>query len=659
MSLPRRGSRRDDVGVARPNPWFGPQPLAAIACAVTLIVLVSALRTWFVHRPPIEARIIAATAALAEVSTDLFDAVERSSGDARVGDVAAAADRLAITERQWRDEFLPAARTRQRADGEIAPLIDGLPEICRDAMSERRAWSSLTVEQRSSPGVPAEDAWNTLLSRIMGIENASVRAADITLEAVDAVPALRMAADRGESLTTAAALAGDRVLTDLRLGTIRSHIAEAERGADHRQRIAMRMLALALAVATAWYAVRRERRDRARRKAKARAARGVIEPHSEGGASLTIMLVGGILLASRLLVEPAVPHSISWGLLEIMLLQVASGLFVPWRDVRESVVPFVPLLVAWVIAFMLPEMAASNGAVGLGLFDRVVVAMLSPIALVPGAAAAGWRLRVRDDRAVAEELRGRVSFVDDELSRARIVHDAMFPDAFDDDIGFEYTYEPIHEIGGDYVHVHRCGDSGRVTVTLLDVAGHGLAAALTVNRLFGELERILAEDASATPGEIMELLNRYIHLTMARHSMFATGTCMTLEPGQGLLRWVSAGHPPSMLRRHNGEVSELETTTMLLGALGPGEFESIEEQMKLGPGDVVIAYTDGAFEARNPSGEQFGIARIRDLVGFDTPPRSWSRFIAGAVQEHHDGASDDDVLIATLTLRGLRIGRSG
>jgi serine phosphatase RsbU (regulator of sigma subunit) len=326
--------------------------------------------------------------------------------------------------------------------------------------------------------------------------------------------------------------------------------------------------------------------------------------------------------------------------------------------VRESVVPFVPLLVAWVVAFMVPGVADGPAAGGLNPFDRVVIAMLSPIALLPGVLVAGWRQRVRDDLAEQEELRGRMSFVDDELSRARIVHDAMFPPSVDGEVRFEYTYEPIHEIGGDYVHVHRCDRTGRITVTLLDVAGHGLAAALTVNRLFGELERILAEDASATPREIMELLNRYIHLTMSRHSMFATGTCMTLDPSRGELRWVSAGHPPSILRRADGDVSELETTTMLLGALGPGDFESIEECTTLGPGDVVIAYTDGAFEARNAAGEQFGIDRIRGLVTFDTPPRSWSRFLAGAVENHHGGAADDDVLIASLTLSSLRVERS-
>jgi serine phosphatase RsbU (regulator of sigma subunit) len=231
----------------------------------------------------------------------------------------------------------------------------------------------------------------------------------------------------------------------------------------------------------------------------------------------------------------------------------------------------------------------------------------------------------------------------------------MFPPPFTGHISFEYEYLPIHEIGGDYVHVNASADTGNVTLTLLDVAGHGLAAALTVNRLFGELERILAENASACPGEIMALLNRYINLTMARHSLFATGMCMTVEPTTGRLEWVSAGHPPAFVRHTDGSVTDMATTTMLLGVLESDEFESKPRKCTLNPGDVVIAFTDGAFEARDAQGERFGMDRLRETARFDPPPRSWPRFIANAVAKHHAGHAEDDVLIAALTLRSLRV----
>jgi len=235
------------------------------------------------------------------------------------------------------------------------------------------------------------------------------------------------------------------------------------------------------------------------------------------------------------------------------------------------------------------------------------------------------------------------------------VHEAMFPRPFTGHIMFEYEYQPIQEIGGDYVHVQACGETGRVTLTLLDVAGHGLSAALTVNRLFGELERILAENAAAEPGEVMRLLNRYINLTMSHHGLFATGTCLRLDPNSGELLWVSAGHPPALVRHGHGQISELPSTGMLLGALPPDEFDPNQQQRMIQPGDVVIAYTDGAFEARDANGRRFGIERIRETARFDPPPRSWPKFIANAVARHHAGHAEDDVLITALTLQSLRV----
>jgi serine phosphatase RsbU (regulator of sigma subunit) len=177
-----------------------------------------------------------------------------------------------------------------------------------------------------------------------------------------------------------------------------------------------------------------------------------------------------------------------------------------------------------------------------------------------------------------------------------------------------------------------------------------------VNRLFGELERILAEHEDPGPEAIMGLLNRYINLTMSRHSMFVTGTCMRLDSTTGELTWVNSGHPPSLVRRNDGTVEQLETTTMVLGVLESEAYDSSQRTTRLAPGETVIAYTDGAFEARAVGGERFGLERVRETAGFNPPPRHWPRFLANAVSKHHRGNAEDDVLIAALTLRSLRIG---
>ncbi|MHC5022992.1 MAG: PP2C family protein-serine/threonine phosphatase [Planctomycetota bacterium] len=366
-------------------------------------------------------------------------------------------------------------------------------------------------------------------------------------------------------------------------------------------------------------------------------------------AAAMIIIVGVLLLASRLVLQRAVPNLTAWGLLDIFILHVLACLIMPWTA-REAIIPFTPLLLVWALSFLVP------GDSDWQIFDRLVGVIVSPAVLVPGALMAGWGARRRDEVAERRLLGQQVRSMGGELSRARIVHDAMFPEPTDTGhVAFEYEYLPIAEIGGDYVHLHVCPRTDCIYLTLLDVAGHGLAAALTVNRLFGELERIRAEDPDATPADVISLLNRYICLTMARHDLYATGTCIMLDPNSGSLEWSNAGHPPAMLRRANGEVTELACTTVLLGALEPNEFGPNQHDTRIMPGDVVIAYTDGTFEARDASGRCFGLDSLRKTAHFSPPPRSWPKFIAHAVTSHHDGCADDDILIASLTLRSLRV----
>jgi serine phosphatase RsbU (regulator of sigma subunit) len=361
-----------------------------------------------------------------------------------------------------------------------------------------------------------------------------------------------------------------------------------------------------------------------------------------------VIIVGSIMLGSRLLMQPMIPHLASWGLGDVLALHLVACLLLPWR-VKDCFWPFAPLLLLWIA--IVPAMQSEWDG-----FQKLVTIIVSPAVLVPGALIAAWRFKRSEEDFDREMLGQQVQSIGGEMSRARIIHDAMFPKSADTgNVIFEYEYVPMYEIGGDYVHLHHCRDSGRVYMTLLDVAGHGLAAALTVNRLFGELERIRAENPDAEPADVMELLNRYINLTMAPYNLYATGTCILIDPNTGELKWVTAGHPPGIVRRVAGEIATLPGTTMLLGAQSYAEFMPNQQTMKLSPGDVVIVYTDGAFEARDKFGKRFGIERLRETAGFNPPPRSWPRFLATAVQKHADDAAEDDLLIASLRFCSYRI----
>ena len=362
-------------------------------------------------------------------------------------------------------------------------------------------------------------------------------------------------------------------------------------------------------------------------------------------ASSMILALGTVSLLSRFGTEwMGLDYKVGV-IFSVFFWHITACLFLPWTP-RDSLRPIVPLLAVWV-AYTL--FLGDGDVVG-----RLLSVMFSPGILIPGLVICGWRLKRHSRRFRSTMLGKHFRNLRQEFTRARTIHESLFPQTYDDGfIRIEYTYRPMRELGGDFIHLS-VSPQGIAHMTLLDVTGHGLAAALTVNRIYGELERIRGESPNSTPGEVMRLLNRYIGLTMARHNIYATAVAFLFDPYVGEVRWASAGHPPAFCRGANNVVRELGSTGLMLGAVGDEDFEIQEETMELAPGDVIVAFTDGTFEARGHDGSRLGLTRLRRLMEGPQPAQGWPRSISAAVDRHRVGRAEDDVLVASMTLMAQR-----
>ena len=142
-----------------------------------------------------------------------------------------------------------------------------------------------------------------------------------------------------------------------------------------------------------------------------------------------------------------------------------------------------------------------------------------------------------------------------------------------------------------------------------DVCDKGVGAALFM-ALFRSLLRSHAElHGAGTPAEpaarsIVALTNDFIARTHGRSNMFATIFFGILDPATGALAWVNGGQEPPALRRRDGSVERLAPTGPAVGAMPGMEFSA--KTAVLAPGDLLLAFTDGASEARSPSGKFYG-----------------------------------------------------
>jgi serine phosphatase RsbU (regulator of sigma subunit) len=190
----------------------------------------------------------------------------------------------------------------------------------------------------------------------------------------------------------------------------------------------------------------------------------------------------------------------------------------------------------------------------------------------------------------------------------------------------------------------------------VDVTGHGIPAALTVNRLHGELDRIFAEVPETSPGEALALLNRYVHLTLSSHSVYVTALCVRVDSKRGALEYASGGHPPAFVRAVDGTVEQLDSTAFVLGACPAPDFKPEQRTVRFGPGDSLIAYTDGAIEARDSTGRYFGIVGLQKVIAggkSDAAAKSgdagWTGAVLSAVDRYRFGPPADDTLVVEIS----------
>jgi hypothetical protein len=197
----------------------------------------------------------------------------------------------------------------------------------------------------------------------------------------------------------------------------------------------------------------------------------------------------------------------------------------------------------------------------------------------------------------------------DEIEVARQVQLALLPREHPELEGWRVwsAMRPANDVGGDLVDYLDLGD-GRCGVVLGDVAGKGMGAALLAAKLQATL-RALAP-GSPSLADLGGRLNRILFRD-GLDNRFATLFYVELRPGSGTVRYLNAGHNPPFHLSTSG-AAVLPASSIPLGMMpeAPGS----EEARDLAPGDLLVAYSDGLTEARGPSGEEFGIERLRDAL---------------------------------------------
>jgi len=175
---------------------------------------------------------------------------------------------------------------------------------------------------------------------------------------------------------------------------------------------------------------------------------------------------------------------------------------------------------------------------------------------------------------------------------------------------FEF-YNSAEEVGGDYYGYLPLPD-GRLAITLGDVSGKGITAALIMARMCSEVRYRLV--SAATPWDAVNELNQEF-CRPENEAWFVTFVLCVLEPQRHEAMLINAGHMPPVHRRFvGGEVREIgdEVAGPPLGCDASMHYRPFLAQ--LDPGDALLMYTDGINEAMNPDRKVYGSKRVRQAL---------------------------------------------
>lgn len=222
------------------------------------------------------------------------------------------------------------------------------------------------------------------------------------------------------------------------------------------------------------------------------------------------------------------------------------------------------------------------------------------------------------------ELRTLYDALDHDLDEARRLQRSQMQEPFRrfDKVDVSLWLKASGHIGGDMVGCFPV-DTRTIGLFGLDVSGHGVAAAMIAARVAGILSAATPDQnialtrgadgvlCAVAPHLAAARLNRMI-VNEIRSERYFTLALGFLDLATGDVQMVQAGHPHPLILRADGAVEWVGDGGLPIGLIDGASYHSI--QLRLGPGDRLLIFSDGLIECPDPQGQSLVEAGLIALV---------------------------------------------
>lgn len=239
-----------------------------------------------------------------------------------------------------------------------------------------------------------------------------------------------------------------------------------------------------------------------------------------------------------------------------------------------------------------------------------------------------------------KEIETRI--MNEQLEIARDIQEGLNPQGYYKKRGIQmkgYT-RAAKGVGGDYFDYIDI-DENRVCALISDVSGKGVPASLVmvmIRTVFTTYIKRKDIDCASVVRAINDSLSADFAI-----DKFATLFFMIYDRKTEELSFSNAGHGPLFCYR----ASQNQCTRTGVDGVPIGIMEEVEykqAKIKLYPGDMVILYTDGVTEMRNPDKEEYGLVRLRKLLieNHTLQADQFAALLVEDVDSFRNGASQHD-----------------
>lgn len=277
------------------------------------------------------------------------------------------------------------------------------------------------------------------------------------------------------------------------------------------------------------------------------------------------------------------------------------------------------------------------------------------------------------------------AIVRNEIEKGRQIQQDFLPESIPQIEGWEiaYFFKPAREVSGDFYDAFSFSN-GDIGFVIADVCDKGVGAAMFMG-LFRSFIRLFSNQTelqTSTPAQVdpsilsaanepnsshptlnsetinrlqcIPITNNYIGTEHGRTVMFATTFFGILNPETGIVTYINGGHEPVFVLNSEGEIKHtLNSTGPAVGMMPMSKF--MIKQVQLEPGDILIGYTDGVLDARNPDKKLFGKERLRSLVSqpVDSAAELINRIQIDLFNHIADAAQFDDITMLAIRYQSL------